>query len=427
MMIFKYPEPAASVSDIRKRVFIFFSIVSFGSLFQYLYGYVLYSLGGYSYPFTSPLFLPEDRFMDFFNPPWWTINGNPNNYAPFSWMLSFVYSRTIDFGNGPKEAINSLSGLIALLSMVISLLISLASIAQITVNIAFKHESLRKRFIVFCLIFGSMVISYPVVFSLDRGNYVAFTFMFLCLSVAQKNNLAISSFLFASALSLKFYLTLLLVPLFQSKKYYFVVCVLLGVLLQNILSLFIINWVRPDALEQFRHLTHTQGYAGWMLAQKMGWSSHLLNLFYPFAYLIYLFKGSGDLRVIIDYTRIIEKIYMLVVFLPAVTVGTWFIGTRVQDLYGRLFFVTVLIVLVAPFIGNYSLVFLFIYVPYVLQLPSKKFGDIVCVLLALCLIPKCYFTVFIMGVQRVTLQSFLNPMLLLALLMIPACYNIHKD
>ncbi len=115
-------EPSGKQADqptIRKRALIFFSILGVGSLFQYGYGWGLNYFGGYSYPFTSPLYLPEGRFMDFFLPGWWSIIGGQNNYAPFATLINRLMAYIIDFSNGPYEARNTISGFLCLGSMVV--------------------------------------------------------------------------------------------------------------------------------------------------------------------------------------------------------------------------------------------------------------------------------------------------------------------
>jgi hypothetical protein len=112
-------------ATIRKRALIFFSILGLGSLFQYGYGFALHYFGGYSYPYTSPLFLPEDRFMDFFNIPYFSKPGEIASYSAFTFLLAKAFSLFIGYGGGRFEARFSVGGILIYSGVVFCYLVCL--------------------------------------------------------------------------------------------------------------------------------------------------------------------------------------------------------------------------------------------------------------------------------------------------------------
>jgi hypothetical protein len=403
-------------ATIRKRALIFFSMLGFGSLFQYGYGWALHYFGGYSFPYTSPLFLPEDRFMDFFNPAWYAINKTRSNYAPFSQLLSNCIAHFIDFSNGQYEARHTIGGVLSLGAMVALFWGSIGLLAWKVLEQVTDKEGVAARITIFLLIFISMAVSYPVIFTIDRGNYAAMTFVVLSLAVLFLRRPLLSAVLLGTALSLKFYLGLLLFPFCQSRRYRFLLYTLAVIVIENTIPFLFCLLFDPSKANLFSLLPTFGAYSVWSLPQKMAWSSHLLNLFYAPIYPIQFFLGVDSARAAIP---VIEKIYMFSIFLPGVLFGPWLISNAVKDLEGRLFYVTVLTILIAPNIGNYSLPYLLIFVPYLLASVDKTYGNVSIILLALCLMPKNYLTLLVIGSQRVTMQSFINPVLLLALMAVP--------
>lgn len=402
---------------IRTRAFIFFLILGLGSLLQYVYGWALQHLGGYSYPFTSPLFYPDDRFTDFFLPGWYAINGIRDNYAPFAVLIGRLTAQVIDFSNGLHEARGTVSGILCLSSMMVFFAAGLGLLAWEISNLVTDQERGPARITIFLLIFACMFISYPVIFTIDRGNYSAVTFVFLYLSLTFLKRPLLSSFFLGTALSLKYYLGLLLFPFLQSHRYRFVLYILAVVVIENVLSSLFLSLYGLSTVKLFSTLLDPGAYSWWPLSHKIAWSSHLLNLFYVLIWPIYFVFGEDHARTAIP---IIEKVYMFFIFIPGALFGPWLIAGVVPDLIGRLFYVTVLTILIAPYIGNYALTYLLIFVPYLLQIRERVSGDIATLLLALALMPKYYVTLYVStGNIRVTLQSFITPIILLTILALP--------
>ncbi len=140
--LFEESNSGIDKATIRKRALIFFSILGLGSLFQYGYGWALQHFGGYSYPYTSPLFLPAHRYSDFFNSPWWAMTGVQDIYAPFAVLISLLLSQIIDFSNGPHEAKHTISGMLCLGSMVACFLGSIAVLAWKILQQVTKEEGM---------------------------------------------------------------------------------------------------------------------------------------------------------------------------------------------------------------------------------------------------------------------------------------------
>lgn len=418
----------ADIGLIRRRALIFFSILGFGSLIQYGYGFVLYYFFNYSYPYTSPLFLPEDRFMDFSNPVFWSKPGETASYTAFTFLFAKGLAQIIDFSQGRLFGRFSTGGIVALCTVVGIFLLCLGGIAkQVSELVASHSDSKLKRFCIFSGAFVAIAISYPSIFAIDRGNYILIAFVFLYLFQKYFNRSFPSGLFLATAISVKQYLALLLLPGFLKRDFKLVFATCCFLLLENVMAALILSNDFSSFFNYLGSFYRPEVLSWWRLAQRMGWNSHFLNLVYALILpVIYVLSGA-DKGAITASLPLIDKFYSFFVFLPGIMILPVLISKRTTDIELAFFYTLVTIILLTPFIGNYSLILLFVFVPHLLVQPSGSTGTLTLILLACALMPKHYITLFEGGQMRVTLQSIINPILLVSLLVNFIVETTKKD
>jgi hypothetical protein len=360
--------------------------------------------------------------MDFFNPPFFFSDpGIPTTYSSFTFLIAKGFAQIIDFSKGGDFGRFSRGGILALSSVVVVYLTCLMWISkQISGSLVSDLDSKFKKLSILSGVFMAMAISYPSIFAIDRGNYVLLAFVFLFLSQEYGNKLLWSGLCLATAIAIKTYFGLLLVTglLRRNFKLVFVTCCFL--LLEIVMGALILS-NDPQSFLMYVMSFYTPSadvYSGWGLAQKMAWNSHFLNLIYaPIIPKIYVFYGA-DNDIIHAWVAWIDKLYLLAVFFPGIIILPTLIARRASDPNLAFFYTVITIILLTPFMGNYTLIFLFIFVPRLLVQPNGWVGTLTLVVLACALVPKVYITLFISGQMRVTLQSIINPILLVTLLII---------
>ncbi len=133
------------------------------------------------------------------------------------------------------------------------------------------------------------------------------TFAILSFSLLFLNRPLLSSLFLGTALSLKYYLGLLLFPLYQSSRYRFLLYTIIFIVIENIISALVLFLYGSSNIKLFSHLFDPAIYSLWTLSHKIAWSSHLLNLFFALIYPIHFVFGEDYARAAVP---VIEKVYM---------------------------------------------------------------------------------------------------------------------
>ena len=209
------------------RLFTIAAIVLIGFSVSVAFHYVYGHYWNAGYPFNTFLFIPSDRFKDFFN-----VYNNIcsrslysttliTNYFPFTYVI--VYCLTVF----PSK--------LALLTMLVAFMGSLGYMVRRYFVDAVKDRALKTM-----LFFIITFLSYPVIFAIDRANIELILFVFLALFFylyyVRKNETSI--IFLAMAISMKLYPAVLLILLISDKKYRAAILTALLSLLITILSYF---------------------------------------------------------------------------------------------------------------------------------------------------------------------------------------------
>lgn len=185
---------------LKRRLWVYVSVVLSGILIFFLYRYIGSRLWGLTYPWNSFLFDEGDRFMDFFN-----VNdmvsglnpyGNGSSYPPLANLFAYLISLLIPGTGVDKPAVIRdffaggrwvLFGMYAfcLLFMVVAIWRRLIPALREEEQPGDPGNSRRGRKIgTVALLLAtalSLPLAAPVIYSLDRGNYLILCTLFLFL------------------------------------------------------------------------------------------------------------------------------------------------------------------------------------------------------------------------------------------------------
>ena len=386
-----------------------YGILLAGSLWACAY-FLYNSWCGLSYPFTSPLFVPQDRFMDFFN-----LNFRAAvdyRYTqlhaiapPFGFLVARGFSLFADYSAGPFAARTQAAGLgsMGLFAAVFSG--GLLLLARRMRSLFETGNSTRSR--VDTVLFAAALLTcYPVLYAIDRGNYIMMAFVFLYFFIYSRNqNSWLAGLALAAAISQKAHLLVYLIALSDKAHR--------KALILTLFWLVVLNALANVALNDFTFIpSFFQDYIAFskleMGAAKFFNSPSLISVVYS------LFCD------LLSHERMhsIEQVYSPLAVL-ALFWTSFVVRKRVADVNMRLFYITVLLIVLPVASFDYNLILLLLFIPYLVH---RGFPILDTILLTLALIPKHYITLHLQPYGptylRFTEQTILTPLLLTAVLLL---------
>lgn len=399
------------------RVRLFSILLLLGSGAQLLFFLVNHFHYGLSYPFTSPLFVPPDRFMDFFNINFRSVmDTRYTEYSaicpPFGFLTARYFSLFADYGSGPFAARDQVGGWI---SLGIYLAIFFLSIGVLARRLArtLEEKGIPPWPLDGGLFFLAVLLSYPVWNAVDRGNYIilGFTFFYWILYVPAWRN-QVSAFSLAGLISLKAHLgiyLLLLADRYHWRKF-----------VDTLFWLLFLNLIASVILQDFNFLLRIVENYG-KFSTHFHPASKIFNSPSLFSVLYLLFHE----RMSPSGFASLERIYAGLSLAGLILLAFW-VRKKINDLNLRFFYLTLGFILLPVASFDYNLILILVFVPYLLSLPEGEFSRMEVALLTLVLIPKHYLTFYLepyptqLGETylRLTEQVLFTPLLLLALLII---------
>ena len=170
---------------------------------------------GLTYPFTSPLFVPADRFMDFLNINFRAVVGTRyTEYhaiaPPFAFAVARLFSFSANYGNGSFLARDQ-DGAMVSIFLFLAIFAAFLLLTSHRVGSGVKKGGTASA-CGFLMAAFAIVFSYPAFFAADRGNYIILGFAFLYLFLYAKDQKAwYATLALAAAVSMKAHLVLCLV------------------------------------------------------------------------------------------------------------------------------------------------------------------------------------------------------------------------
>jgi hypothetical protein len=385
---------------------LFYTVLLFGSATTVCYFITNSAFFHLGYPFTSPLFPSGDRFMDFFN-----INLRAiadvrysvlkSIVAPFGLLLARFFALFADYNTGSLGAsVNTGDMTVAtfvgsywdatycreqvagLISLGLFAACFIAVIVLLSRKLAVPPRNLGGaiRSMDSVLIFVSLVLSYPVIFALDRGNYVILAFMFLFLFLyAPKQEAWFASLALAAAISIKPHFGIFLIALFGKKN--------ARSLIQTLICLFLLNISSSIVLWDF-------GFFSSAVSSYGTFSNMLTRTLMAFSSPTIFSALYVGLHGLLTEGMTLT---MISAYGPLSMVGivglSLLVRARISDLSMQFFYIAILIVILPIASYDYNLILLIVFLPVLVSTSEKEFGLAQMAMFALALVPSHYVTI----------------------------------
>jgi hypothetical protein len=367
---------------------------------------------GYSWPWNTFLFNPADRYNDWYNSVAQAASVNPyysSNHALATYFPIFYVLLKVAVGYGPVTSIS----IYFLISII--LLILAACIARILIwhngDSAFQYTKDA------LLLVLATLISYPVIFALDRGNIDIWIGLLATIFVlTQRTKIWIVGLILLSlAISLKGYPAIFLLLLVSERQYMRAIFCSIFALLISLITLHFL-WDGFD-LNLTGFLNNLNSYYGMYVLgpHSLFASSDPYNMtraiFYWLAKLWQKFISPNYVVLTMEvYSASILKVYSLL-SLSFATIAVFFV-LAIPEVRWKKVTALCLIALLFPNVSNdYKLCFLFpgLYL-FLTDSENSESEKVTFALFCLLMVPKSYL--FIAGKP---ISMIINPLLIMAL------------
>jgi len=390
--------------DKQFKINLLSAIILVGFVFAVFYHYIMGSYLHLGYPLNTFLFDPNDRFMDFFHS-YKLIKGldiyTQTNYLvlyfPFAYILFYLFSLV----SNPFVAF----GLFTSIFMIFLVFYNFKFLKCENFNLI---QNLKNLFIISFL-------TYPVLFSFDRGNIEIYVFIFMAIFIYLylKQNYALSCVFLSFAVAMKLFPVVFLILFFSDKKYKEAFFTIFLTIIITLISLFIF---KGSLLHQIS-----------ILMQNLT----LYNRYYIIGNFGLAYSSSlyGALKIILSYTNLLNMgifyfCYLLFAVISAPIL--LFIAYKENDFWKKVTLLTLIMIIFPQVSADYRLIYIFIPVWLFVNAPIKNRLDLLyTTCFGLLLIPKNYY--FFQGTAY-SISIILNPliMIIIIFMIIIQYYKNHK-
>jgi hypothetical protein len=372
------------VHNIRKS-YLVLSIVLTGFILSVVYHTVMAKVFGYDYyPYNTFLFWPADRFNDFFNHFYRAEHLNPYQppniftvYFPFTYILVYL-----------------LTFLPAKVAFALLFGIFICSFAFYVFRNLPASDYLGRISGVIILTF----LSYPILFTLDRGNLEILVFLFLLLFVNyyQKGDNVKSVIFLSLAIAMKLYPGVFVVLFCADKKYKNIIYTGILVLALSVFSAAVLEGGIQASLQGLQH------NLGLFKEDYMRSGAGLRFNTSLYGAITILGEKFTFLSIVIKYYTILALIAFALISL--------FIVLKEKEFWTRVSLLVFMMLLLPQVTFDYKMIHL--YIALMLFLNSHKQSQhemLYAILFGLILIPKDYLIIQ----PDISIAVFLNPLLML--------------
>jgi hypothetical protein len=395
--------PSAQPPSDSRRIALFARVVILGMALALGFTFVLTHYFQMSHPFNTFLVSVDNCFMDFFNVNYYSYGLDPyptgTVYPPFGLLVARAFAMGFDYSaHGALAARASRAGQLSALILAVGFCICFFTVVYRAIRTGDRGRDFRLT-LVLCA-------SYPVLFLLDRGNYlmISFPFLFGFVHYYERNRRLANLFL-ALAISTKLYPLLFLLLLAADRRWRDCAAVvgLTAALNLGALAFFKGGILTNTWLCLHNVLAFSKGFADPVV--DAAWNLSFSNLI-RVPYLVFFHAGPPNL----------PRYYSLFALL---VIGLLFYALRTERVFWkRVLIVTIAQVGVPTYMADYNLVYLVI--PLLLYFRDggelRKEDYLYAICAGLLFVPKDYYILEVHGAHQVlTPQAFINPLLLLVL------------
>lgn len=323
----------------------------------------------YRYGYLPPPFFYDvsDTFMDFFNVNFWSYADAPYEdwhaiYPIFTFFLGqLITPQQCQNVSGPHD-LRECGG-----SSIWIIIVGAVIGALLCGQLAERHFQTKHRFIVFTIATLISIMSLPLLFAIERGNYIVLAFACLAAAELSGQNWK-GAFWLAIAINFKPYIAILwFIPLIKRRYDYLIESVLFVLIINAVAFLMvgndhyyllfenILGFAKADSIGLLQQVYYTTSFGSWSKVL----SSSQISLFFPPKVMVVIFLTVTSLRwaglclVAISLCRIIRS----------ATVDSW------EKL--SLTMIMALLV-VSPSPGGYALLFMFPFLPKLMAEDNSK-------------------------------------------------------
>jgi len=364
---------------------------------------VFYSAGqnilGYKDPKNTFLFTPGNIFSDFTSP---VKAPDVITYSFFTTIIKRIF-----FLIGTEISLM----LFILSSLVFFTLINLKEIGD---------KKLDKSTVINIVIFS--LLSYPLLFTVNRGNMEIFVFFLLYLfaSYLSKKKFLTSAFFLSLAISMKLFPVVFLVVFLSFKKFrvFFFAC--LSTLLINLISYVTIffqssNIIKKMMSEYFASYTgsYMKAYAIDNRGLDFGHSLYGLLKLRIFSF----YKSTSITDVTLREVTSLFKLYSFIEIGLFAFLSSYVVFIE-KELWKKITLLVIAMNLLPYISADYKLINFFVPLYLFLNKKEKSKTDLIYVILfSLLLVPKNYYTT-LLNLPDISLAVFLNPILMILLMVL---------
>ena len=245
--------------EIFAAVFIAFNLIFL--LFRFYHSYLL----GEPWPIANPLFSPQVRYLDFYEINKAITGLNPyiswsTNYPPLALILALPFAYAFDYSK-----FDSLGAMLAetdpaLKQTVLAFVIIfyVLFLAAIIIGIAIKSRKKDHHdFMGGMLVFSLLAVSTPLLYAIDRGNYLLFTTIFLVMWAIleeEKPDSILGAVFLGLAAATKIYPVYMLMIYVMGRKFKKLIAAVITGLVTTIVPMFFFQGTFIDNCRHFYHM-----------------------------------------------------------------------------------------------------------------------------------------------------------------------------
>ena len=398
---------ATGRADAREwRIAFFVKVVGLGMVLALGFTFASTHYLNRGFPHNTFLVGVADQFMDFFNVNAMSYGLDPyperTPYPPFSILMARLFATGFDYSAyGPFGARASFAGLVSYSVLAVSFCAFFFPVIYRGIRTGDRARDWQRT-----VVLGA---SYPLLFALDRGNYVLAAFVFLFGFVHfYRRRPALANLFLALAISTKLYPAVFLVLLAADRRWRDCAAVVALTVVINLGAMLFFRGGLVTNVELFIRnvLIYAPAKPIFEPVTDAAWNLSFSNLV-RVPYVVFFHDAPHEL-----------PLYYLAFTLAVV--GILFRTLRAEPAFWKkILAVTIAQVSLPGLAADYNLLYLFIPVLLYFQEAGARSRDdtfyLVC--LGLLFVPKHYAILGVHGLHVMTLQGFLDPLLLLALLL----------
>jgi hypothetical protein len=358
-----------NASNNKKILFRYFLFFYVAELFFVMVSIISYLKNGFlPLPFWDDA---KDTFMDFFHVNYWALHSERySEWGSIYPPLSFVIGKLVTPANC-HDVLNGFElrdcSLPSILMLIVIYVFGVFVFVRAVLKYFCINSEQKEPLLIFC-ISTAIILSFPSLFAIERGNYILICFVFLSLALVNKNPWVSGSFI-SFAILLKPYLAPLLAAPLLKKRYKYVAGIAIFSVIANLFTAYLLG--DPNAFLFIKNILVTKGIGISSLYEAVTSTTSVASW-------LKLIKNPGIIRHIGDTSTVYLSLafYVIATLYIAVIGYILYFTKKNRDAMSEveLSLIFILLVMVTfDGVGSYGLLLI---LPYLIYYLLKKSGNI---------------------------------------------------